>query len=208
MTGDEWSQIFADSISGVSFERPIGIADVAWNGCCWSVKTVKNNNPHKAKTIRLISGRNSPSYSSGINDPFANVQATGQSVLDIYNNRIEKAKSDHKDTRLVALARNMETQEFTIFECPITPIVVNNYQWKVNNRQNLEGYDGARHVFTWQPHGSQFTIIEPIPEGATCFRITRKPKNVLEVKRVLKWVQFGSDWVEILRLNRPEFPEK
>ena len=154
------------------------------------------------------SGRNSPVYSSGINDPFTNVQATGQSVLDIYNNRIEKARSDHKDMRLVVLVRNMETQEFTIFERPIAPLVVNNYQWKVNDRQNLEGFDGARHAFTWQPHGSQFTIIEPVPEGATCFRITQKPKSVIEMRHVLKWVGFKSDWIEILRLNRPGFPEE
>ena len=115
ISGDEFSHFFADSISGQSLDKPVGIADVVWNGCCWSVKTVKQKNPHKVTSIRLISGRNSPAYSSGINDPYTNVKDTGQSVLDIYNQRIDTATSKYKDIRLVVLIRNMEKQEFTLF---------------------------------------------------------------------------------------------
>ena len=197
VSGDEFSRIFADSISGQSFGKPVGIADVAWNGCCWSVKTVQHKLPHKAASVRLISGRNSPVYSSGINDPFEDVQATGQSVLDIYNDRINKAKWDHDDTRLVVLIRNMRAQEFTLFERPITPLVVNSYRWDINKNGNLVGLDGDRHVFTWQPHGSQFTIHERIPAGATRFRIKQEP-GLLEMQHVLRLVGFKPDWVEIL----------
>ena len=197
MSGDEFSRIFSDSISGQSFGKPVGIADVAWNGCCWSVKTVQHKNPHKVKAIRLISGRNSPVYSSGINDPYADIQATGQSVLDIYNDRINKAKWDHDDTRLVVLVRNMRSQEFTLFERPIAPLVVNSYRWKKNKNGNLCGYDGDRHAFTWQPHGSQFTIHEAIPAGATKFKITKEP-ILLEMQHVLRLVRFKPDWVKII----------
>ena len=197
MSGDMFSRIFSDSISGQSFESPIGIADVAWNGCCWSVKTVQAANPHNVQLVRLISGRNSPIYSSGITDPLKDIAATGQSVLDIYNNRIEKAEWDHDDIRLVVLIRNMKTQDFTLFERPISRFVVNNYRWEVNQNGNLIGFDNGNQVFTWQPHGSQFTIREPVPPGAVRFRIIKEP-GMLEMKHVLRLVRFKPDWVEIL----------
>ena len=37
MSGDEFSGIFASAIAGLSLGKPIGIADVTWNGCCWTV---------------------------------------------------------------------------------------------------------------------------------------------------------------------------
>ena len=197
MTGDQFSRIFSDSITGQSHGKPVGIADVSWNGCCWSVKTVQHKNPHTAKMVRLISGRNSPVYSSGISDPFADLQATGQSVLDVYNDRINKAKWDHDDIRLVVLVRNMATQEFTLFERPIYRLVVNNYQWEINKNKNFQGFENDRQMFTWQPHGSQFTIHEPIPASATKFRIKQEP-GLLEKQHVLRLVRFKPDWIEIL----------
>lgn len=197
MSGDQFSRIFADAISGQSYARPLGIADVSWNGCCWSVKTVQHKRPHEAKQIRLISGRNSPTYSSGINDPFENVQETGSSVLNIYNERINKAKWDHDDTRMVVLIRHMSAQEFTIFERPIVPFVAKDYEWNVNTRKNLVCFLGDMHMFTWQPHGSQFTIHENVPASATRFRINQNP-GMLEMIHVLRLVRFKSDWVEIL----------
>ena len=197
LSGDHFSQIFANAISGQSYGKPLGIADVSWNGCCWSVKTVKNKKPHEATHVRLISGRNSPVYSSSINDPFTDIQATGQSVLDIYNERINTARQNHSDIRLLALVRNMASSEFTLFERPIIPFAVNNYRWETNAKGNFQGYRGDRHLFTWQPHGSQFTIIESIPEGATRFRITREPK-LIDMQDILDAVEFTPEWVEIL----------
>lgn len=53
------------------------------------------------------------------------------------------------------------------------------------------------HVFTWQPHGSQFTIIEPVPASATRFRMNRS-LGMLEMIHVLGLVRFKPDWIEIL----------
>ena len=197
LSGEQFSQMFADAISGQSHGQPLGIADVSWNGCCWSIKTVKRNDPHGVARVRLISGRNSPVYSSDISDPFADIQATGQSVLDIYNERINTARQDHSDIRLLVLIRNMASREFTLFERPIIPYAVNNYRWETNTGGNFEGYEGDRHLFTWQPHGSQFTIIEPVPEGATRFRITKEPR-LIEAQDILDAVEFTPDWVETL----------
>lgn len=207
LDGDDFCDIFAESIGGVSHGRPVGVADVTWNGCCWSVKTIKNSSPHKffvrknkgqtSKRIRLIIGRNSPSYSSNIENPFEDLAATGKSVLNIYNSRISEASQDHTDLRLLVLIRHWERQEFTIFEKPITQYAVNDYTWSRNKNDNLEAYKGNEHVFTWQPHGSQLTLVIPVPESATRFRLT---KNIppLDMNDVLQQVGFDPNWVQVV----------
>lgn len=197
MSGKQFERMFADSISGDSYGQPLGIADVAWNGLCWSVKTVKARFPHRAKRVRLISGRNSPVYSANISDPFADIQATGQSVIDVYNRRIDMAKNQHDKARMLVMVRNTQAREFTVFEREINEYPVNNFVWKLNGQKNFEAYEDDRHAFTWQPHGSQFTILEPVPASATRFRI-RKTQVTLEMNQVLHLARFKPDWVEIL----------
>ncbi len=54
----------------------------------------------------------------------------------------------------------------TAFEFDTIMYPADQYWWQWNERNNLEGYTKTdeRHLFTWQPHGSQFTIIENVPE--------------------------------------------
>ena len=197
MSGDQFSRIFADSISGQEYGRPLGVADVAWNGCCWSVKTVKTSKPHVARHCRLISGRNSPDYSAGISNPRADLERTGRAVLEVYNSRIHEAREQHDDVRLVVLIRNMQSQEFTLFERPLVPVVVNNYTWGLTKKKNLIGVQDGKIAFTWQPHGSQFTVHEPIPQSATRFYI-RKLSPTLTVEQVIRLTGFKPDWVQFV----------
>lgn len=63
--GSDWEEIFARLIGGRWKPSNIGLDDVLLEQTVWSAKTVKNDNPAKARLIRLISGRNSPVYSYG-----------------------------------------------------------------------------------------------------------------------------------------------
>ena len=62
----------------------------------------------------------------------------------------------------------------------------------------LEGYEKAtdRHKFTWQPSGSQFTIIEDIPEKRLHISI-KKPEKV-DRETILKAVNFDDSWYSII----------
>lgn len=205
--GNEFSRMFAEAIQGNALNQPLGIADVTWNGCCWSVKTVINARPHefttgsgerrRPKRIRLIIGRNSPTYSAGIDNPFDDIQATGNAVLEIQNNRIAETRERHADVRLMVFIRNMETQEFTMFERSIVPFAINSITWHRNEQGNLEGYEEDSHRFTWQPHGSQLTMVELIPESATRFRINSSPPQ-LNVEHVLDLIEFKPSWIEVV----------
>jgi hypothetical protein len=67
-----------------------------------------------------------------------------------------------------------------------------------NDKDNIEGYDrtGDAHIFTWQPHGSQFTIIENVPEHRLAIRIRKPPR--LERDKVLDALKFDESWVEVI----------
>lgn len=91
----------------------------------------------------------------------------------------------------------MTTREFLLYERQIIPYPPNDFSWLINSNKNLEGYEGARHAFTWQPHGSQFTIKDLIPAGATRFKISREPKKI-SMKQVIDLSEFEPSWVEIL----------
>ena len=128
----------------------------------------------------------------------ANPEATGKAVLNIYNSRIAEARHKHKDLRLLVFVRNWESQEFTLFERTIVPYAVNDYSWTVNKNDNLEAFHDGKHVFTWQPHGSQFTVILPIPKSAARFRLTKTVPQ-MGMETALQFTGFESKWIEVIK---------
>ena len=198
LIGDDVATMFAECVKGVHRAKPLGVADVEWNGCAWSVKTVQSPRPFDQKYVRLISGRNSPDYSLGITDPHKDPTATWRAVLSIWNARVNEALNAHDDLRTAVLIRNMQTREFVLFEEETHRFAPDDFRWQFNKRGNLEGYDAmaGEHRFSWQPHGSQFTIIRPVPGSARRFSIIPNVP-MMEVEAVLKQVGFNLDWIRI-----------
>ena len=199
ISGDDWGNVFAEAIGGNHLQSPIGIADVTYNKMAWSMKTVKNKNPHRTTaTLRLISGRCSPDYSYGINDPHKDVEATGRSVLNIWNERVNIAQDYYNPLRTLVLVRSEDLLTYTLFEEENHRYVASAYRWEENKKGNLLGIDieTGKTIFTWQPHGSQFTIHTKIPRNAIKFRIKQPPQ--LDIDQTLKQIRFDDNWVEIL----------
>ena len=199
LTGDDWGDIFADAVAGNHRNQPVGIADVEWGNCAWSLKTVHQANPFDARRLRLISGRNNIAYSLGIDNRIEDPQATGEAVLSIWNARVNQAMGEYEDLRIMVLARNWATREFLLFEEEAQRFVPEDFDWIVNNNDNLEGHDRATgfHRFTWQRNGAQFTIVRSVPVSARRFTIDRRV-DVLDKDAVLSHIGFTSDWVAIL----------
>ena len=197
ITGDDFGGIFAASISGDHRQKPLGVADVTWEGCAWSVKTVQDKSPFNQTRIRVISGRNSPKYSAGIQNALADIQATGKAVLDIWNARVNEALDEYDDLRIFIMVRNMSALEFTLIELEAVRYVASEYLWKLNKEENLEGFDKETdtHRFTWQPHGSQFTVLHHVPASAYRFRITHTP-GTIEERHVLNLIHFEDSWIQ------------
>ena len=72
------------------------------------------------------------------------------------------------------------------------------FEFKWNSKGNLEGWalNGGQHKFTWQPHGSQFTIIEEVPDSRLHIRI-KQPKK-LDKADVWDKLNFNETWYEVL----------
>lgn len=198
ISGDDFGDVFAKAAGGYHHASTVGLGDVSLGQTVWSAKTVKSTKPHQQASVRLISGRTSPDYSMGISDPRADVATTGHAVLSIWNARIKELRTKHLDIRLVVLLRNMTTLEFCLFEQPITEFPETEYSWQLNQRDNLEARDKVSgvHVFTWQPHGSQFTIIRTVPGSARRFQIRERPE-LISADQVLDAVGFERDWIVI-----------
>ena len=197
ISGTDWEDIFADSIGGVHLGKPVGLADIVYEGMAWSAKTVKDNNPWKKKTVRLISGRNSPDYSFKVHNPHANVQETGNMVLSIWNERVNIAREHYEPLRTCVLIRNMMSMQFTFFETEIVRYDISDFEWRENKNENLIGYHKAtgKHCFTWQSSGSHFTIICDVPSSAKRFQVKRPA--MLDFNEIMARIGFEKDWVMI-----------
>lgn len=196
--GPEWERIFATAIGADWKPSNIGLDDIVLGVCAWGAKSVKNPRPLSAKKVRLISGRNSPAFSYGEMNLDAEPEILGHSVLGIWNGRVDSLRKKFAHLRTVVLIKSHNLSEFVVFETDTIRYPTDNFTWKKNVRGNLEGFDKAtgNHQFTWQPHGSQFTIIEEIPQHRLSFRVKLPPR--IDMETTLKEIGYNKSWIEIL----------
>lgn len=198
--GDEWERAFAIAINAEWRPSNIGLDDVQLHNTCWGAKTVKSANPRTQRRVRLISGRNSPTYSYG-RETIANADAEeiGKEVLSIWNARVDEVRSRFAHARTVVLLKGPDLAMASVFEFELVRYPIDLYTWTVNERNNLEGHgpDGD-HRFTWQPHGSQFTIVEPVPDVRHNISI-HPPADLqpLVLEPLLEQMGFEPSWVTI-----------
>ncbi len=201
LEGDEWESIFANCIGATWKPSNVGLDDVVLDNCCWSAKTVfaSSRSLAEQEQVRLISGRNSPIYSFGEEEIATNADPNhiGKMVLEIWNERVSGIRKMFKFARTVVLVKSKNFSDFLIFETDTVRYDPELYFFLWNRRGNLEGRHKYthEHSFTWQPHGSQFTIIEPIPAKRLHLIIQRPQK--LNKEAVLRTIGYNKDWVGV-----------
>jgi len=200
LEGSDWEEIFAGLVGADWKPSNVGLDDVVMEQSAWGAKTIKNKNPFTVKKVRLISGRNSPVFSFG--DQMVSgrpPKELGDKVLEIFNERVAAIKKKYKHLRTVVLIKGAGLLELSVFEFDTEMYDLNMYSWEWNKRGNLEGKSikSGAHKFTWQPHGSQMTIIEDVPDKRLSIRV-RKP-TLLDKDAVLKQLEFDDSWVEVIK---------
>jgi hypothetical protein len=195
--GETWERIFANAVAGDWRPSNIGLDDVVLGNCAWGAKTVYAPNPWTQRRVRLISGRNSPlfSFESSI-DPQGSPQEIGGQVLEIWNARVEAVRKRHRHVRTAVLVKSKDLLRLTVFELETVRYNPGVFAWSRNSRGNLEGYSRDRHVFTWQPHGSQFTIIEDVPANKTCIEVRKPPRP--EPSALLRALGVTDSWIRVV----------
>jgi len=202
LEGEEWEEIFATCIGAEWKPSNVGLDDVILGNTACGAKTVKSNHPSKQKQVRLISGRNSPVYSFGDKidtNTTADPNIVGKSVLEIWNGRVTAIREKFANLRTVVLIKSNDLSEVVVFEFDTIRYDPELFVWKWNERANLEGIEKSteEHRFTWQPHGSQFTILENVPEKSLVIRI-KKPKS-LNKDKILKALGFDKSWITVIK---------
>ncbi|MCE2936124.1 MAG: hypothetical protein LW845_08845 [Flammeovirgaceae bacterium] len=202
LEGPEWESIFATCIGAEWNPSNVGLDDVILGNTAWGAKTVKATNPSKQKKVRLISGRNSPVYSFGDKiDTNADPNLVGKSILEIWNERVSSIREKFQNLRTVVLVKSNDLTEVVVFEFDTIRYDPELFAWEWNKNSNLEGIEksSTEHRFTWQPHGSQFTIIEDVPEQGLVIKIKQPP--ILDKAKILTTLGFDKSWVTITQKN-------
>jgi hypothetical protein len=202
LEGPEWEAIFATCIGAEWKPSNVGLDDVILGNTAWGAKTVKAPNLAKQKKVRLISGRNSPVYSFGNTiDTHHNPNDVGKSVLEIWNERVSAIREKFQNLRTVVLVKSNDLTVVLVFEFETIRYAPELFAWEWNKNGNLKGIEKStnEHRFTWQPHGSQFTIIEDIPEE--CLLIKIKEPEKLDKENVLNALGFDKSWISVTKRN-------
>ncbi len=95
------------------------------------------------------------------------------------------------------LVKSNDLTEVVVFEFDTIRYDPELFAWQWNKNGNLVGVEKSKavHRFTWQPHGSQFTIVEEIPEKSLIIRI-KQPKT-LDKEKILSALGFDKSWISI-----------
>lgn len=132
--------ILARSLDGTHYSRPEGAMNVSKDDAAWLTDTVRMPRPHEATSIDIGCGRCHPDHTFGIEDPYDNIQQTGETVLALWNARLSFTMCHYPKPHAMALAMNPDLTDFLLFDKPLERINIADYEWKENKRHNLEGF--------------------------------------------------------------------
>jgi len=200
LEGSEWEEIFAHCIGADWKPSNVGLDDVVFGNTAWGAKTVKSGvkDFRTLKKVRLISGRNSIVYSyGGTIDTSADPNEVGGQVLEIWNERVSSIREKFKHLRTVVLVKSDDLSQVAVFEFDTIRYDSELFEFSWNKNGNLEGNDKGtdNKRFVWQPHGSQFTIIEEVPDSSLILKL-KQPK-ALDKDKILNAIGFDKTWVTI-----------
>ena len=196
--GSSWEHSFARAIGATWKPSNVGLDDIVLGNCCWGAKTVKSARPKTQPSVRLISGRNSLDYSYETSDVRSMPPGeVGKLVLDIWNARVSQIRQKFQHARTVVLLKGPKLLSGAIFEFELLRVEIELVTWSWNNQRNLEGHVDGQHRFTWQPHGAQFTMIEPITDRVS-FSI-QLPQNIApyNAETLLKEIGYSKSWIKV-----------
>ncbi|MEP0712182.1 hypothetical protein [Algoriphagus sp.] len=95
------------------------------------------------------------------------------------------------------LVKSEDLSQVAVFEFDTIRYDQELFEFHWNKRGNLEGFikETEFKKFVWQPHGSQFTIIEEVPKSSLIIKL-RQPEK-LNRDKILEAIGFDKSWVTV-----------
>ncbi|WKZ64180.1 MAG: hypothetical protein QY315_05130 [Saprospiraceae bacterium] len=117
----------------------------------------------------------------------------------IWNERVSAVREKFQNLRTVVLVKSNDLTEVVVFEFDTIRYDPELFVWEWNKNGNLRGIEKSttEHRFTWQPHGSQFTIVEEIPEDSLLIKI--KEPETLNKEDILQALGFDKSWISVTK---------
>ncbi len=206
LEGNEWERIFAECVGADWKPSNVGLDDVVLDNCCWGAKTVFGQaDIENQDKVRLICGRNAVTYSFGV-DNYSEVDPDelGEMVLQIWNERVSAVRQVYKFVRTAVLVKSKDYKDYLVFEFDTVRYDPELYYFEWNKRGNLEGHEKEtkKHKFTWQPGGSQFTVMEDIPKER--LHLSVKAPEPIDKETLLETIRFDKSWYKIVSDRIPD----
>ena len=190
----EWTSLFARIVRADRVSLDYYWSVMVRDEIAWCAKVLNILHPHNARHVDLIFD-DFAREDGHTEDP----NQLGEMILGIWNARITDVRKKFATTRTVVLIKGEDLSTVSVFEEEALKYLPEDYEWEWNQRGNLEGYLKGTDVkkFTWQPHGSQFTITTKVPDNRLKLRIKRPP--AFSRDEVLTQLKFDPSWIEIVK---------
>lgn len=93
--------------------------------------------------------------------------------------------------------KSNDLSQVAVFEFDTIRYDTELFEFSWNKNGNLEGYIKGTDdkQFVWQPHGSQFTIIEKVPKSSLILKL--KQPEALDKNKILDAIGFDKSWVTV-----------
>lgn len=198
VTVAEWTRIFARCMGGdcLSNEDKAEVILPA-SGTIWSTKILPNFNPFGVHHVVLDQGCiHTGIHSSGVQA--MDTSELGTKVLKIWNSRVAELRTHFPNVCTVVLLKGDSLSRVSVYEEETIQFLPEKYYWQWDEHGNLEGCEKGTntHRFSWQPHGSQFTVVSDVPDNRLKLRIKRPP--VISQSAVLDSIAYDDSWIEIV----------
>ena len=169
------------------------MVDVVSGDISWSVKSMESGFSSRGR-VHAITSRLDVTKNRGVVDLLSDVEVTGRSALEMWNEKISSEHSRYKgggflssdlDLRLIVIGRVGRTSVYIFHERKLLPENIASYLWSKNSTGNIEGHVGREHRATFLLNG--FKLVLQYDLRKTDPRVMYHPPKMMSVEEARKF---------------------
>ena len=192
----DWERAWAYATGGRRLGSNKRLVDVVSGDVSWSMKSMEIGFSSSGR-VHAITSRLDVTKHRGVADLLSDVDVTGRSALEMWNEKIALEHSRSKgagflysalDLRLIVVGRIGSAQNYVFHERQLVPENVVSYAWSKNASGNIEGHVGKEHRATFLLNG--FKLVLHYDLRRTDPHVTYVPPKPMSVEEARKFRQY------------------